>query len=72
MQAFPSNGMGTASLVLGILADISCLAWPLALVLGVLAVIFGALGRGRPSGARPRIPGWPWPSSAARRASSWC
>ncbi|MFC5657598.1 DUF4190 domain-containing protein [Streptomyces nogalater] len=57
MQAFPSNGMGTASLVLGILADISCLAWPLALVLGVLAVIFGALGRGKAKRGEATNPG---------------
>ncbi|MFD1658413.1 DUF4190 domain-containing protein [Streptomyces caeni] len=41
----PSNGMGTASLVLGIVsAAVFCL-WPVAIVAGVLAVIFGIIGR---------------------------
>ncbi|MGV9451337.1 DUF4190 domain-containing protein [Streptomyces sp. NPDC003635] len=43
----PSNGMGTAALVLGIIsAAVFCL-WPVAIVLGVLALIFGLLGRGK-------------------------
>ncbi|MER7219187.1 DUF4190 domain-containing protein [Streptomyces eurythermus] len=57
MQAAPSNGMGTASLVLGILSDIGFLAWPLALVLGVLAIIFGALGRGKAKRGEATNPG---------------
>ncbi|MDN3262919.1 DUF4190 domain-containing protein [Streptomyces sp. CSDS2] len=57
MQAAPSNGMGTASLVLGILSDICFLAWPLALVLGVLAIIFGALGRGKAKRGEATNPG---------------
>ncbi|GHH22244.1 DUF4190 domain-containing protein [Streptomyces rubradiris] len=57
MQAPPSNGMGTASLVLGILSDICFLAWPLALVLGVLAIIFGALGRGKAKRGEATNPG---------------
>ncbi|MFF4541286.1 DUF4190 domain-containing protein [Streptomyces aureus] len=43
----PSNGMGTAGLVLGILAAVLFIVWPLAIVLGVLAVIFGLIGRGK-------------------------
>ncbi|MEU8793846.1 DUF4190 domain-containing protein [Streptomyces sp. NPDC048643] len=43
----PSNGLGTASLVLGIIAAVLFCAWPLAIVLGILAVIFGVIGRGR-------------------------
>lgn len=43
----PSNGMGTTALVLGIIsAAVFCL-WPVAIVLGVLALIFGLLGRGK-------------------------
>ncbi|WP_437101566.1 DUF4190 domain-containing protein [Streptomyces sp. enrichment culture] len=57
MQAAPSNGMGTASLVLGILSDIGFLAWPLALVLGILAIIFGALGRGKAKRGEATNPG---------------
>ncbi|WP_199791442.1 DUF4190 domain-containing protein [Streptomyces sp. 142MFCol3.1] len=41
----PSNGMGTAGLVLGIIAAAVFCLWPLAIVLGVLGVIFGAIGR---------------------------
>ncbi|MFE9095549.1 DUF4190 domain-containing protein [Streptomyces sp. NPDC007264] len=41
----PSNGLGTASMVLGIVsAAVFCL-WPVAIVVGVLAVIFGIIGR---------------------------
>ncbi|WP_458076848.1 DUF4190 domain-containing protein [Streptomyces sp. EMB26] len=43
----PSNGMGVASLVLGIIAAAAFCLWPVAIVLGVLAVIFGAIGRGK-------------------------
>ncbi|MEU5596039.1 hypothetical protein [Streptomyces sp. NPDC020298] len=47
MQPMPSNGMGTAALSLGILAALCFCLWPLAIVLGVLAVIFGGIGRGK-------------------------
>ncbi|MER6182679.1 hypothetical protein [Streptomyces sp. NPDC001652] len=47
MQPLPSNGMGTAGLVLGILSALVFCLWPLAIVLGVLGVIFGAIGRGK-------------------------
>ncbi|MFB7510760.1 DUF4190 domain-containing protein, partial [Streptomyces broussonetiae] len=47
IQPLPSNGMGTAALVCGILSTVGFLLWPVALVLGVLAVIFGAVGRGK-------------------------
>lgn len=43
----PSNGMGTAALVLGIISDVLFLLWPIAILLGILAVIFGAVGRGK-------------------------
>ncbi|MFB9736233.1 hypothetical protein ACFQE4_23520 [Streptomyces thermocoprophilus] len=43
----PDNGMGTTGLVIGIVsAGIFCL-WPLSIILGILAVIFGAVGRSR-------------------------
>ena len=45
MPLVPSNGMGTAGLVLGILAAVVFCLWPLAIVLGILGVIFGAVGR---------------------------
>ncbi|CAL9289381.1 hypothetical protein SUDANB66_01605 [Streptomyces sp. SudanB66_2053] len=43
----PTNGMGVASLVLGIIAAAAFCLWPVAIVLGLLAVIFGAIGRGK-------------------------
>ncbi|MFC4468595.1 DUF4190 domain-containing protein [Streptomyces xiangluensis] len=43
----PSNGMGTTGLVLGIISAVGFCLWPLAIVLGILAVIFGAIGRGK-------------------------
>ncbi|MGW2637887.1 DUF4190 domain-containing protein, partial [Streptomyces sp. NPDC001348] len=46
-QPLPSNGMGTAALSLGILAAVCFWLWPLAIVLGILAVIFGVIGRGK-------------------------
>lgn len=47
-QQAPSNGMGTAALVLGILALLlSVLFLPLGLVLGIAAIVLGVLGRRR-------------------------
>ncbi|MFC9117786.1 DUF4190 domain-containing protein [Streptomyces sp. NPDC057092] len=43
----PSNGLGVAAMVLGIISAAGFCLWPLAIVLGVLAVIFGAIGRGK-------------------------
>ncbi|MEU1531313.1 DUF4190 domain-containing protein [Streptomyces fagopyri] len=43
----PSNGMGTAGLVLGIISAVVFCLWPVAFVVGVLGVIFGAVGRRR-------------------------
>ncbi|MFI1682325.1 DUF4190 domain-containing protein [Streptomyces sp. NPDC020607] len=47
MPAPPANGMGVTALVLGIIAAAGFCLWPLAIVLGVLAVVFGAVGRGK-------------------------
>jgi Tfp pilus assembly protein PilE len=41
------NGMAVAALVLGILAVVLCWAWFLGGILGILAIIFGALGSGK-------------------------
>ncbi|MGH4035375.1 DUF4190 domain-containing protein [Actinomycetota bacterium Odt1-20B] len=46
-MAAPSNGLGIAGLVLGIISAVGFCLWPIAIVLGILAVIFGAIGRGR-------------------------
>ncbi|MEU8958298.1 DUF4190 domain-containing protein [Streptomyces sp. NPDC048518] len=45
MPMAPANGMGVAGLVLGIIAAVGFCLWPLAIVVGILAVIFGAIGR---------------------------
>ncbi|MEV8551034.1 DUF4190 domain-containing protein [Streptomyces glaucescens] len=42
-----ANGTGTAGLVLGVLAAIVFCLWPLAIVLGILGVVFGAIGHGK-------------------------
>ncbi|MGW2745643.1 DUF4190 domain-containing protein [Streptomyces sp. NPDC001450] len=57
LQPQPNNGMGTASLVLGILATVGFCAWPLALVMGVVAVVLGALGRGKARRGEATNPG---------------
>jgi uncharacterized protein DUF4190 len=41
----PSNGMGTASLVLGIISVVVFCLWPVSIIIGALAVIFGLIGR---------------------------
>ncbi|MFJ8538508.1 DUF4190 domain-containing protein [Streptomyces sp. NPDC093591] len=57
MPAMPSNGMGTAALVLGIIsAAVFCL-WPVAVILGVLALIFGSIGRGKARRGEATNPG---------------
>lgn len=47
MPMAPSNGMGTTALVLGIISAVGFCLWPLAIILGILAVVFGAIGRGK-------------------------
>lgn len=41
------NGLGVAALVVGILSIVLCFAWYVAVVLGILGVVFGVIGRGR-------------------------
>lgn len=43
----PRNGMGTAALVLGILAILTCWLPIVGFVLGLIAIILGVIGRGR-------------------------
>lgn len=43
----PANGLGIASMVLGIVAVVGFCIWGLGVILGVLALIFGLIGRGR-------------------------
>ncbi|NUS24843.1 MAG: DUF4190 domain-containing protein [Streptomyces sp.] len=57
MQPLPANGMGTAGLVLGILSAIVFCLWPVAVILGILGVIFGSIGRGKASKGTATNPG---------------
>ncbi|MFD9792403.1 DUF4190 domain-containing protein [Streptomyces sp. NPDC059070] len=43
----PLNGFGTTALVLGIISVVLFCLWGLGIILGILALIFGFLGRGR-------------------------
>ncbi|MFJ9825353.1 DUF4190 domain-containing protein [Streptomyces sp. NPDC101160] len=43
-QPAPSNGMGTASMVLGIIAVAGFCMWGFGVLLGILALIFGIIG----------------------------
>ncbi|WP_328479454.1 DUF4190 domain-containing protein [Streptomyces sp. NBC_00377] len=42
-----SNGMGVAALVLGIASAVLFCMWPLAIIAGILGVVFGSVGRGK-------------------------
>ncbi|MDI3420814.1 DUF4190 domain-containing protein [Streptomyces luteolus] len=57
MPVQPSNGMGVTSLVLGIIAAAIFCFWPLAIILGILAIIFGAIGRGKAARGEATNPG---------------
>ncbi|WP_306420992.1 DUF4190 domain-containing protein [Streptomyces griseicoloratus] len=57
MGPMPSNGPGTAGLVLGILAAVVFCLWPLAIILGILGVVFGAVGRGKARRGEATNPG---------------
>ncbi|GAB7104783.1 hypothetical protein JCM4814A_30970 [Streptomyces phaeofaciens JCM 4814] len=55
--AAESNGMGITGLVLGIIsAAVFCL-WPVAIILGILGVVFGAVGRGKARRGEATNPG---------------
>lgn len=57
MPPAPSNGMGTAGLVLGIISAVVFCLWPVAIILGILAVIFGVLGRRKARHGEANNPG---------------
>ncbi|MFD7324602.1 DUF4190 domain-containing protein [Streptomyces sp. NPDC059875] len=44
-QAAPANGMGTAAMVIGIVAVVGFCLYGLGVVLGILALVFGIIGR---------------------------
>lgn len=47
MQPSPSNGMGVAALTLGIISAVVFILWPISIIVGILAIIFGAIGRAK-------------------------
>ncbi|QOV47789.1 DUF4190 domain-containing protein [Streptomyces chromofuscus] len=46
-QGEPSNGLGTAGMVVGIISVAGFCLWPVAILLGILGVIFGGIGRAK-------------------------
>ncbi|AXG80573.1 DUF4190 domain-containing protein [Streptomyces paludis] len=46
-QQPPANGLGTAALVLGIISVVGFCLWGLNIVIGILALVFGIIGRRR-------------------------
>ncbi|QOV41441.1 DUF4190 domain-containing protein [Streptomyces ferrugineus] len=57
MQPLPSNGMGTAGLVLGIISAVVFCLWPVAIIVGVLGLIFGSIGRAKARRGEATNPG---------------
>jgi hypothetical protein len=53
----PSNGLGVTGLVLGIISAVVFCLWPVAIVLGALALIFGSIGRGKAARGEATNPG---------------
>jgi hypothetical protein len=47
MQQGPANGFGVAAMVLGIVGVVMFCVWGLGIIVGVLALVFGILGRKR-------------------------
>ncbi|MCP9944420.1 DUF4190 domain-containing protein [Streptomyces somaliensis] len=43
----PANGLGVASMVIGIISLVTCFLYGLGVVLGILALVFGVIGRKR-------------------------
>lgn len=56
-QQGPSNGMGMAAMVLGIVAAVGFCLWPVAIITGVLALIFGVIGRSKANRGEATNPG---------------
>ncbi|MZD07104.1 DUF4190 domain-containing protein [Streptomyces sp. SID5785] len=49
MPVQPSNGLGIAGMVTGIVSAVLFLFWPVAIIAGILGIVFGAIGRGKAS-----------------------
>ncbi|WP_237519749.1 DUF4190 domain-containing protein [Streptomyces sp. HUCO-GS316] len=57
MTPVPSNGLGTAGLVIGIISAVGFCLWPIAILLGIMAVVFGMIGRGKAHRGEATNPG---------------
>ncbi|MEV1024099.1 DUF4190 domain-containing protein [Streptomyces sp. NPDC050264] len=57
MPAQPSNGIGVTAMVTGIVSAVLCLMWPLAIILGILGIVFGIIGRGKAKRGEAANPG---------------
>ncbi|MEU1179703.1 hypothetical protein ABZ464_18975 [Streptomyces sp. NPDC005820] len=57
MPPVESNGIGVTGMVLGIASAVIFCMWPVAIVVGVLGVIFGAIGRRKASRGEATNPG---------------
>ncbi|NEB80736.1 DUF4190 domain-containing protein [Streptomyces sp. SID14478] len=57
MPTQPSNGLGIAGMVCGIVAAVLFLLWPIAIISGALGIIFGAIGRGKAKRGEATNPG---------------
>uniref|UniRef100_A0AAU3GS34 DUF4190 domain-containing protein n=1 Tax=Streptomyces sp. NBC_01401 TaxID=2903854 RepID=A0AAU3GS34_9ACTN len=53
----PANGLGIAAMVLGIIAVAGFCMWGFGIILGILALIFGIVGRGRARRGEATNPG---------------
>ncbi|WP_254408088.1 DUF4190 domain-containing protein [Streptomyces sp. AC495_CC817] len=53
----PSNGIGIAAMVLGICAAVLFCLWPFAILLGIMAMIFGFVGRAKARRGEATNPG---------------
>ncbi|KUO07735.1 hypothetical protein AQJ58_34870 [Streptomyces sp. DSM 15324] len=57
MPPVESNGIGVTGMVLGIASAVFFCVWPAAIVVGVLGVVFGAIGRRKASRGEATNPG---------------
>ncbi|MFC9844530.1 DUF4190 domain-containing protein [Streptomyces sp. NPDC060223] len=57
MPMAPSNGMGTAALVLGIASAALFCVWPLTFVMGILSVVFGVIAHRKAARGEATNPG---------------
>lgn len=57
MPMQPSNGIGVAGMVVGIVSAVLCLFWPISIITGILAIVFGIIGRSKVARGQATNPG---------------